>query len=265
VRLSLHALLDYIIVFLALVLQKINEPIKVKYLSPQIRSDNDYMILAYVGEQPWMLNKRLGTDQIVPPGTSSGQLIFTTSTPGAYRAIYIDGVTDHWIAASDICYIFPKPTVAPVYSYTRLKEPPVVLHPQFRLLTENPEDFKNPVPAYFNVNFQLNPRSIQIALQVDPALPKLRLELVPTHLEDDEFWKNYFYRMVLLDTTSTFVSKTLPRQQELKETKKNPIISSTSQQGGSSDSQLSTPTKSIQSSPSEVLSSDSSIITYTEL
>jgi len=236
---------------------KINEPIKAKYLSPQIRSDNDYLILAYVGDQPWMLSKRLGSDQLIPPSTTNGQLIVTTSTPGPYRVVYVDGVTAHWVAASDICYVFPKPTVAPVYSFARRTEPKVVLHPQFRLLTENPEDFKSPVPAYFNVNFQLNPRSIQIALQVDPALPKLRLELVPAYLEDDEFWKNYFYRMVLLDTAPTFVSK--PKQ-ELKEKQIN--TSSSSQ--GSSSSQTST-TKSTQSSPSEVLSSDSSIITYTDL
>jgi len=127
-------------------------------------------------------------------------IVITLTSAGPYRIVYIDGTTGIYVAASDICYIFPKPSV-PI-TLSRRPESKVVLHPQFRKLTENAEDFKIPVPSYFNLNFQLNNKAIQIALQVDPLLGKIRLDLVPTYIEDDEFWKNYFYRMVLLDTNS---------------------------------------------------------------
>jgi len=232
-------------------------------------SEKDSIVLCYVGDQPWNLTKRMGSERLIPSGSTSGQIIVSTVQPGPYRAVYVDGITNVFVAASDICYIFPKPAVASFFStfgqMQRRPEPQVVLHPQFRLLTENPADFKLPIPPYFNVNFQLNSRATQIALQVDPQLAKIRLDLVPTYIEDEEFWKNYFYRMVLLDTSSTTTTSYSKKtsQQEMKETKTRSSSSSSS----TSTSNNNSPTKTNNLS-SDTLNNDSTVITevvYTEL
>jgi len=105
---------------------------------------------------------------------------------------------------------------------------------------------------------------------VDPNLSKIRLEYVPLYLEDQEFWKNYFYRMVLLDTGST-TSSSLETKQESKDTKTKTVVSSSSSSssssasGSNSGSPVSTtlPTTQV----SEVSHSDSGLdqTVYTEL
>ncbi|XP_065907438.1 synapse-associated protein of 47 kDa-like [Dysidea avara] len=52
------------------------------------------------------------------------------------------------------------------------------------------------VPFYFN--FQHSYPVAMAILAEDPALQKLRFELVPKKLTEEQFWKNYFYRVSLI-------------------------------------------------------------------
>jgi hypothetical protein len=61
-----------------------------------------------------------------------------------------------------------------------------------------------------------------VLLQEDPRLERMRYELVPKRVKEDEFWRNYFYRVGLVkqsfeltnglaETTASAAKVGLPR------------------------------------------------------
>lgn len=48
-----------------------------------------------------------------------------------------------------------------------------------------------------NINFDQKLTAEEL-LEVDPRLAKMRYELVPKRVAEDKFWKNYFYRISLV-------------------------------------------------------------------
>lgn len=55
-----------------------------------------------------------------------------------------------------------------------------------------------PVEVNFTFDFETNADAAIKMLEADPALEKKRFELVPRQLDENTFWKNYFYRVELI-------------------------------------------------------------------
>jgi len=185
----------------------VEQKITVTYECPEGHSDKDYLAWYYVIDDPWNCTRRLGAGWTIPAFTVSGTLQLFTTDAAAYRVMYIDGKTGTIKAASDICDVHPKliaKTPLPVNF-----DPDLVLHPHYKSLSEKEEDFFADVPAYFNFNFVLNELAVKTALQLDPILTRIRKHLVPAKMTEFELWRNYFYRMVLLEKESILQNEKL--------------------------------------------------------
>uniref|UniRef100_A0A1I8I595 BSD domain-containing protein n=1 Tax=Macrostomum lignano TaxID=282301 RepID=A0A1I8I595_9PLAT len=71
---------------------------------------------------------------------------------------------------------------------------------QILSLAEDPRNFLRPPPASCGFEFCLEPvlPSAMAALEADPALRQMRFRLVPRRLAEEQFWRNYFYRVSVI-------------------------------------------------------------------
>ncbi|RIA81958.1 hypothetical protein C1645_836138 [Glomus cerebriforme] len=71
-------------------------------------------------------------------------------------------------------------------------------------LSQDKRNFTIPPPENTNFQFDMNVyfQTAMAALNADPNLNRMRFELVPAHVQEPTFWKNYFYRVSLIKQTS---------------------------------------------------------------
>ncbi|KAI8927397.1 hypothetical protein BC831DRAFT_510940 [Entophlyctis helioformis] len=74
------------------------------------------------------------------------------------------------------------------------------LREQIMQLSKDMRNFTTAPPEGTDFVFQLSEyhKTALRLLKVDPDLQKMRFELVPKRIKDDEFWRNYFYRVRML-------------------------------------------------------------------
>jgi len=67
-------------------------------------------------------------------------------------------------------------------------------------LSEDRRNFLRSPPAGVNFDFEYSAVAAHalVLLEEDPRLSKMRYELVPKKVKEDEFWRNYFYRVGLV-------------------------------------------------------------------
>lgn len=75
-----------------------------------------------------------------------------------------------------------------------LKEPILALSKDKRNVLRDPPAGQ----TAFQFDYQKESAVAMVMLQEDPALEKLRFELVPKDLSEEQFWRNYFYRVYLV-------------------------------------------------------------------
>merc|ERR1719357_2171348 len=67
-------------------------------------------------------------------------------------------------------------------------------------LSEDKRNFLRAPPTGVNFDFEYSAVASHavVLLETDPRLQKMRYELVPKKVKEDEFWRNYFYRVGLI-------------------------------------------------------------------
>ncbi|CAO3682542.1 unnamed protein product [Rhizopus microsporus] len=67
-------------------------------------------------------------------------------------------------------------------------------------ISKEKRNFLVPPPDETNVQFDFNAYSLtaHAALQEDQELSRMRFSLVPQHVNEETFWRNYFYRVTLI-------------------------------------------------------------------
>nr|XP_033812930.1 synapse-associated protein 1-like isoform X2 [Geotrypetes seraphini] len=98
-------------------------------------------------------------------------------------------------------------TEAPWVGYLEeeiIKQQILALSKDKRNLLRNP-----PAGVHFHFNFERLAPVAMAMLQEDPALNKLRYELVPKCIKEDMFWRNYFYRVSLIKQSAQLASLAL--------------------------------------------------------
>ena len=67
-------------------------------------------------------------------------------------------------------------------------------------LSEDKRNFVRAPPTGVNFDFEYSTfaSSAVALLEEDPRLEKMRYELVPKKVKEDEFWRNYFYRVAIV-------------------------------------------------------------------
>ncbi|CAG8656044.1 8424_t:CDS:2 [Funneliformis caledonium] len=78
------------------------------------------------------------------------------------------------------------------------------LKQQMLALSHDKRNFTIPPPENTNFQFDMNIffQTAMAALNADPNLNYRRFELVPAHVQEPTFWRNYFYRISLIKQTS---------------------------------------------------------------
>ncbi|CAG0899854.1 unnamed protein product [Cyprideis torosa] len=84
-----------------------------------------------------------------------------------------------------------------------------VLKEQILALSGDKRNFLRSPPAGANFTYDttLMQPIAEATLDEDPRLAKLRFELVPKIIKEEEFWRNYFYRVSLIQQSSELSSK----------------------------------------------------------
>ena len=67
-------------------------------------------------------------------------------------------------------------------------------------MSEDKRNFVRAPPTGVNFDFEYATfaASAVALLDEDPKLQKMRYELVPKKVKEDEFWRNYFYRVAIV-------------------------------------------------------------------
>merc|ERR1711874_346345 len=87
-------------------------------------------------------------------------------------------------------------------------------------LSEDEENFLKSPPSEDNFEFDYN-KFATCAVSVlaeDPRLEKMRYELVPKKVEEDKFWRNYFYRVELVKQSFLLTETTEEKEKITEET-----------------------------------------------
>lgn len=89
-----------------------------------------------------------------------------------------------------------KQTGAPWIGYQNEEE----LKQKILALSEDKRNFVRAPPTGVNFDFEYASfaASAVTLLEEDPSLQKMRYELVPKKVKEDEFWRNYFYRVAIV-------------------------------------------------------------------
>merc|ERR1719347_345439 len=94
-------------------------------------------------------------------------------------------------------------------------------------LSEDKRNFLRAPPSGVNFDFEYSgvAAHAMVLLQEDPNLKQLRYELVPKKIKEDDFWRNYFYRVGLLKQ-SFELSNNMPSDSRNKSNLPiNPVVS----------------------------------------
>jgi len=80
----------------------------------------------------------------------------------------------------------------------KLKNKESELKKQILLLSEEQWNFLQPANENFKFDYDSHLQDCQIILEVDKKLNDWRFVLVPRKVKENEFWRNYFYRVQLI-------------------------------------------------------------------
>ncbi|CAB4400259.1 unnamed protein product [Rhizophagus irregularis] len=102
------------------------------------------------------------------------------------------------------------------------------LKQQILALSQDKRNFTISPPENTNFQFDMNVyfQTASAALNADPNLNRMRFELVPAHVQEPMFWRNYFYRVSLIKQTSLGSIDSVVLENEVFQ--KDPIEESTS-------------------------------------
>ncbi|XP_069479080.1 synapse-associated protein 1-like [Ambystoma mexicanum] len=63
-----------------------------------------------------------------------------------------------------------------------------------------------PSGVHFSFDFEKTTPVAMVMLREDPALNRMRYELVPKNIKEEDFWRNYFYRVSLIKQSAQLAS-----------------------------------------------------------
>lgn len=89
-----------------------------------------------------------------------------------------------------------------------------------------------PSGVQFDFDFSTSYPVAMAMLQEDQKLNKMRFELVPKHVKEEAFWRNYFYRVSLIKQSAQLSS--MEQERETEQPKPEPSLKSSNQELSSS-------------------------------